>query len=98
MTEAFGGVYNVDTFVWEGIMQVEVVKWGNSSAVRLPAAVLKEVHVSLGERLELKIEEGRIVLAPAQREYRLEDMVAGINKRNRHSAVDFGAPVGREAW
>jgi antitoxin MazE len=79
-------------------MQVEVVKWGNSSAVRLPAAVLKELHVALGDRLELKTEEGKIVLEPAQHEYRLEDMVAGITRRNLHAAVDFGAPVGREAW
>jgi antitoxin MazE len=75
-----------------------VVKWGNSSAVRLPAAVLKEVHVALGDRLELKTVEGKIVLEPAQREYHLEDMLAGITRRNLHAAVDFGAPVGREVW
>jgi antitoxin MazE len=79
-------------------MQVEVVKWGNSSAVRLPAAALKEVHVALGDRLELKTEDGKIVLAPTQREYRLEDMVAGITKTNRHAPVDFGGRMGREAW
>lgn len=79
-------------------MQVEVVKWGNSSAVRLPAAALKEVNMALGDRLELKTEGGKIVLEPTQREYRLEDLLAGITKLNRHAAVDFGAPVGREAW
>jgi antitoxin MazE len=79
-------------------MQVEVVKWGNSSAVRLPAAVLKEVQIALGDRLELKTEEGRIVLEPTQREYRLVDLLAGITKQNRHAPVDFGAPMGREAW
>lgn len=79
-------------------MQVEVVKWGNSSAVRLPASVLKEAHVALGDRLVLKTEDGRIVLEPAQREYRLQDMLASITKENRHAPVDFGAPMGREAW
>jgi antitoxin MazE len=79
-------------------MQVEVVKWGNSSAVRLPAAALKEVQIALGDRLELKTEEGRIVLEPTQREYRLVDLLAGITKQNRHAPVDFGAPMGREAW
>jgi antitoxin MazE len=80
------------------MMQVEVVKWGNSSAVRLPAAALKEVHVALGDRLDLKTEDGKIVLMPAAKEYRLADLVAGITKRNLHSAVDFGSPVGRETW
>lgn len=79
-------------------MQVEVVKWGNSSAVRLPAAALKEVRIALGDRLELKTEDGRIVLEPTQREYRLEDMLAGITKDNRHASVDFGRRMGREAW
>ena len=79
-------------------MQVEVVKWGNSSAVRLPAAALKEVHIALGDRLELKTEDGRIVLEPTQREYRLEDMLAGITKNNQHAPLDFGSPMGREAW
>lgn len=79
-------------------MQVEVVKWGNSSAVRLPAAVLKEVHIALGDCLELKTEDGKIVLVPAQREYRLEDMIAGMTKANLHAPVDFGGRVGREAW
>ena len=79
-------------------MQVEVVKWGNSSAVRLPAAVLKEVQIALGDRLELKIQDGKLVLEPTTREYKLAEMVAGITKLNRHAAVDFGTPVGREAW
>jgi antitoxin MazE len=79
-------------------MQVEVVKWGNSSAVRLPAAALREVQIALGDRLELKTHEGKIVLEPTQREYRLADLLAGITKENRHASVDFGAPMGREAW
>ena len=79
-------------------MQVEVVKWGNSSAVRLPAAILKEVHIALGDRLELRAEEGRIVLERAQREYCLEELLAGITKENMHAPVEFGAPMGRETW
>ena len=79
-------------------MQVEVVKWGNSSAVRLPAAVLKEVQVALGDRLELRTEGGKIVLELTRREYRLEDLVSANTKENRHGPVDFGVPVGREVW
>lgn len=79
-------------------MQVEIVKWGNSSAVRLPSAVLKEVQVALGDHLEVKTQDGKIVLEPTQRTYRLQDMLAAITKENRHAPVDFGAPKGREAW
>ena len=79
-------------------MNVEIQKWGNSGAIRLPAAIMKQLNVTLGDQLHMKAEDGTIVLVPAAREYRLEDLVAGITKANRHAAVDFGAPVGREAW
>lgn len=78
-------------------MNVEIQKWGNSGAIRLPAAVMKQLKVALGDQLDLEVEDGRLVLVPAAREYRLEDLVAGINKANLHTAVDFGGPVGREA-
>lgn len=79
-------------------MKVKVVKWGNSRAVRLPAAALKEVRIALGDFLELKTADGKIVLEPTQREYQLEDLLGGISVSNLHTSVDFGAPVGREAW
>jgi antitoxin MazE len=82
----------------EVAMQVEIRKWGNSGAIRLPAAIMKQVNVGLGDQLDLKTEEGRIVLVPATREYLLDDLLAGINRDNLHKPVDFGPPKGREAW
>jgi antitoxin MazE len=82
----------------ERAMLVEVVKWGNSNAVRLPASALKELHVARGDLLDLKMQDGKIVLAPAPRQYQLADMLAKITKNNQHALVDFGTPVGRETW
>ncbi|MDZ7881494.1 MAG: hypothetical protein U5N53_00625 [Mycobacterium sp.] len=59
---------------------------------------MKEVRIALGDRLELKAEDGRIVLEPTQREYRLEELLVGITKQNMHAPADFGAPMGRETW
>lgn len=79
-------------------MLAEIQKWGNSGAIRLPAAVMKQLNVHLGDRLDLQVEDGKIVLMPAPLEYRLEDLVAGITPENRHAAVDFGGHVGHETW
>jgi antitoxin component of MazEF toxin-antitoxin module len=79
-------------------MKVEVQKWGNSGAIRLPAAIMEQFNLALGDHLDLQIEERKIVLVPAHHAYRLEDLVAGITTRNLHAPVDFGAPLGREAW
>jgi antitoxin MazE len=81
-----------------GIMQVEVVKWGNSCAVRLSAKAMKEIKIALGDMLEMKTQGGKIVLEPTQREYQLKELIAGINAENRHELVDFGARKGAEAW
>ena len=79
-------------------MQVEVVKWGNSSAVRLPASAMKDLQIALGDRLELETVSGNIVLKPTAKSYDLKDMLAKINAHNQHALVDFGAAVGREVW
>ena len=79
-------------------MQVEIVKWGNSCAVRLPAAAMKDLHMTLGDRLELETVDGNIMLKPSPKAYCLQEMLAKINSQNQHLLVDFGAPAGREIW
>lgn len=79
-------------------MLAEIQKWGNSGAVRLPLAVMKQVNVQLGDRVDMQVVNGQIVLMPAPLEYRLSDLVAAITPGNRHAAVDFGPAVGSESW
>ena len=79
-------------------MKVEIQKWGNSAAIRLPSAVLGQVGARAGDRLDLRTEDGRIVLAPAARQYELAELVEAITTENRHEAVEFGPARGREAW
>ncbi|MGI4978654.1 MAG: AbrB/MazE/SpoVT family DNA-binding domain-containing protein [Janthinobacterium lividum] len=74
-------------------------KWGNSAAVRIPAAVLEAAHVRLDQPVDVREEGGRIVIEPlAPARYDLAALVAGITDDNRHDPVDTGAPVGRESW
>lgn len=47
-------------------MQTEIKKWGNSAVVRLPATVLSELHLIVGSRIELKHENGRLVIQPVR--------------------------------
>ena len=74
-------------------------KWGNSLGVRLPKALVREAGIADGSRIAVKAGRGRIILRPVRKpRYRLEDLVRGINARNRHPAVETGIPRGREAW
>ena len=77
----------------------QVAKWGNSLAVRIPQAIVKEARLAEGDRLSLDLAvDGSIVLRSSRRKYSLEQLVAGIKRKNRHAETGWGAPQGRESW
>ncbi|HEX4511579.1 MAG TPA: AbrB/MazE/SpoVT family DNA-binding domain-containing protein [Burkholderiaceae bacterium] len=78
-------------------MLVEVQKWGNSAAVRVPAATLKELGLQIGQKLEMKATDGKLVLERAEED--LESLIARITPENCHGLLlDDGHPVGNEIW
>ncbi len=80
-------------------MEVIVKKWGNSAAVRIPASVMAAVHVELDQAVQVREEQGRIVIEPVRRKaYKLDDLLGNITKKNQHQLIDTGVPVGKEIW
>jgi antitoxin MazE len=80
-------------------METVVKKWGNSAAVRIPAAVLAEVNVTLDDSVDVRAEAGLIIIEPKlRRVFSLDELVRGITPDNLHAPVDMGAAVGREIW
>jgi len=71
-------------------------KWGNSPALRIPVAVMEAAHLAVDQTVEIKVEAGRLIIEPIAPTYRLDALLAGITEENRHEAVEFGAPQGRE--
>jgi antitoxin MazE len=77
----------------------QVAKWGNSLAVRIPRAIVREARLAEGDRVSLDLAgDGSIVLRSRPRRYSLAQLVAGIKPGNRHSETDWGAPQGQESW
>jgi len=80
-------------------MRAVVKKWGNSASVRIPKHMLESVRLVIDDTVELREESGRIVIEPLERkEFKLDELLRGVTKKNAHREVDFGAPVGREVW
>ena len=80
-------------------MQGKIRKWGNSLAIRIPQAFVKEAGLVYGTVVKLSVEEGRIVIDPrVEPEYTLEELLKDVRKNNLPSEVDTGAAVGREVW
>ena len=78
-------------------MTVQLLKkLGNSPAVRIPASMMKAARLTLDQPVEIRVQNGCVIIKPAAPPFSLDDLVAGITPENRHPEVDFGAPQGRE--
>lgn len=71
-------------------------KWGNSPAVRIPAAIMQSAQLTLDQAVEVRAEGGRIIIEPLAPVYTLDDLLNGITGDNRHGEVDFGGAQGQE--
>lgn len=80
-------------------MKVQIKKWGNSLAVRIPKAFAEESNIKQASVVNVSVVDGKLVIEPVTRSaYTLEQMLAAINRKNVHEEVDFGRPVGKEVW
>jgi antitoxin MazE len=80
-------------------MVENVAKWGNSLAVRIHQHLAKEVELTAGGQVEILAINGNLVIKPKrQKQYSLDDLIAGITPTNRHSEIDTGLSVGAEVW
>lgn len=79
-------------------MEAVIRKWGNSPALRLPVAIMKEADFNLEQKVNISVTRGRIVIEPSDTvEYDLDQLLSGITAENSHSEVSFGTLVGKEA-
>ncbi len=76
-----------------------VKKWGNSLAVRIPAAVVQDLGLSENSSIQI-VSDGVVAkIQPKKRKkLSLDELVAGITSENLHKEVDWGPPVGKEVW
>jgi antitoxin ChpS len=84
-------------------MEVKIRLWGNSAAIRLPATVLKQMSLVIGDVLMLESSADVITLKPtkSKRHYRLADLMAecDLNAPEPAELAKWNAmhPAGREA-
>ncbi len=76
-----------------------VAKWGNSLAIRIPQQLAKEIGLIDGAEVEIVAIDGNLTIKPRrQKQYSLEELIAGITPENRHAEIDTGVSVGAEVW
>lgn len=82
--------------------KMKFLKWGNGLALRVPSAFAREIGASEGKRAEMTVEDGALVVKLVEprprRRYRLEELIVGITEESYRREVEWGGPVGNEAW
>jgi len=76
----------------------QVLKWGNSLSLRIPAAIAKQMRVSAGKRVEIRLEGTTLVVEPAAEElpeFTQADLLRAL-KRSKGKEDSLGRPRGRE--
>lgn len=78
-------------------MQIEIKKWGNSLAFRVPKDLAQSLHIIEGQTLELELVEEGVLLKTKRRRSRLklEDLLENLGPLEE---LDWGEPGGEEAW
>ncbi len=82
-------------------MVTKIQRWGNSQGLRLGKAVLAEAGIDVGDEVEVRVRDGELILSPVRRvrgRHDLADLVARLPRGARAPELDWGEPVGREAW
>ncbi|OQA33413.1 MAG: antitoxin ChpS [Betaproteobacteria bacterium ADurb.Bin341] len=57
-------------------MKLNIQKWGNSAAVRLPVSMLAQLGVHIGDTFEVDLDKDAVTLRVAKPKYRLADLLA----------------------
>ena len=79
-------------------MQAQVLKWGNSLAIRIPKPIADDARLQLGDRLEIAVAADGVVQIHRVGEVpTLAQLVAQITPENRYAEISPGPEIGREA-
>ena len=80
-------------------MLTKIQKWGNSLALRIPKAFALDAQLENDSFVEISIVKGKIIITPMPApSWTLEELLAGINKKNIHHEIETGSAVGNEVW
>jgi antitoxin MazE len=81
-------------------MKVQIAKWGNSAAVRLPKAVLEQVGLAAGSEVEMVVENGVLIITAIETaQPSLADLIRSMDETGvdgQSDTVQWGPDRGAE--
>ena len=81
-------------------MEAKLQKWGNSSGIRLPSAILKSLNLKVNDKVELTQENDKIVISviPKAKKISLEEEFKKYKGPNLAKEFVWDEPKGKEIW
>lgn len=79
-------------------MYSTIQKWGNSHAVRLPKAILEMASLKENDKVEIKVQDGNLVIIPVKKHVTLKERIAEYKGDYRCEEWNTGTPTGKEVF
>jgi len=79
---------------------LDIKQWGNNLGVRLPAAVAREAHLHVDQRVRISVRDGQVVITPVvNTQLTLAQRLASFDPaRHGGEAMTTDQAVGAERW
>lgn len=78
---------------------LDIKHWGNNLGVRLPAAVARAAHLHADQRVQVSVEEGRVIITPlVEGTLTLEQRLARFDPARHGGEAMAATAVGAERW
>jgi antitoxin MazE len=81
-------------------MIATISKWGNSQGLRFPKNIIRELNLSIGDKVELKTENNKVIIKPLnhkRKKYNINDLVKKMPSDYK-AYEEFSEKVGIEEW
>jgi antitoxin component of MazEF toxin-antitoxin module len=81
-------------------MTTTISNWGNSQGLRFPKGIMKELNLSIGDKLKILVDNQRIILEPIKKQrekYDINDLVKKIPKDYK-VYEEINDKTGLEQW
>jgi len=79
---------------------LDIKQWGNNLGVRLPAAIAREAHLKVNQRVRISVENDHVVITPINdAPLTLEQRLASFDPdRHGGEAMATSQTIGAERW
>jgi len=81
-------------------MTATLSNWGNSQGLRFPKDIMRELSLSVGDKLKIFVENQKIIIEPIKKErvkYNIDDLVKKI-PQDYKAYEEFDDKIGNEQW